>query len=379
MDVRLISVDEEHRSPIDGTVELHCCGVIDTLGTSLATDTKFNQALQAIYLPHGTSEHFTLPTEFPSHLYREPASFLSRQPGQDDLWEIKYDSTTFANEYDPNFLPSAFPTLYPFGIGGIQDPNRPINVGSMQKHVRILLLQSHEAFARHETFMFVVFNVLQRRQICLGSRLVANQYMVPEVCEILRGLDLQTVRNSLEEVSPSAKRLPAGVDPRLTKLMELTAIASNRCLGSQEYFQQRRIDIRALFVRFGGPHFFITINPDDARHPLVLSFSQSAPTSVTQSFVVSIPANSRLYVQRRYKLIAQNPVIQAQFFDTIFKAVLDHVFGFARDDRIGILGKVAAHYALVEAQGKGTLHAHTLVWLEDGMTLHLIRCYFPNH
>ena len=82
-----------------------------------------------------------------------------------------------------------------------------------------------------------------------------------------------------------------------------------------------------------------------------------------------IPINRQRYQQLRYKLVAQNPVIQAQFFDLIFRAVIDHILGFRRTDHIGILGQVQTYYAVVEAQGKGTLHAHTLVWLTDGTSV----------
>jgi hypothetical protein len=140
-------------------------------------------------MPHVTADHSSLPIEFPSHLYKEPASFLSKEHGDDDLWEIRFNNRTYANEYDPQHLPRAFPTLFPFGVGGIQDPLRPVPLRSMDKHIRVLLMQSHEAFARHEIFIFIAFNVLQRRQICLGSRLVASQRVLPDVCELLRHLD----------------------------------------------------------------------------------------------------------------------------------------------------------------------------------------------
>jgi Helitron helicase-like domain at N-terminus len=355
----------------ESIVELHCCGVVDTVGTSLPMEPKFHQALQAIYIPHVTADHSSLPIEFPSHLYKEPASFLSKDHGQDNLWEIRFNNRTYANEYDPQHLPSAFPSLFPFGVGGVEDPLRPVALRSMDKHLRVLLMQSHEAFARHEIFIFVAFNVLQRRQICLGSKLVASHRLLPEVCELLRHLNYDEVCKALEGIKPTSRRLPSTVDPRITKLMELTAIASTGCRGSVEYFQQRRTEIRALFVRFGGPHFFVTVNPDDSKHPLVLSFSPSTLNATDQqSFVVSIPRASRLRNQRRYKLIAQNPVIQAQFFDKVFTAVVTHLLGFGREDRVGILGKVSSYYALIEAQGKGTLHAHTLVWLSDGNSYH---------
>lgn len=34
---------------------------------------------------------------------------------------------------------------------------------------------------------------------------------------------------------------------------------------------------------------------------------------------------------------------------------------------VGVLGLVAAYYGCVEAQGRGTLHCHMLVWLQDGL------------
>ncbi|KAJ6573694.1 hypothetical protein B0H10DRAFT_1645672, partial [Mycena sp. CBHHK59/15] len=33
----------------------------------------------------------------------------------------------------------------------------------------------------------------------------------------------------------------------------------------------------------------------------------------------------------------------------------------------GILGVVKAYYSCVEAQGRGTLHCHMVVWLEGGL------------
>src|ERR1700709_2126075 len=39
----------------------------------------------------------------------------------------------------------------------------------------------------------------------------------------------------------------------------------------------------------------------------------------------------------------------------------------------GILGVVEAYYGCVEAQGRGTLHCHMLVWLEGGLNLNQIK------
>ena len=64
--------------------------------------------------------------------------------------------------------------------------------------------------------------------------------------------------------------------------------------------------------------------------------------------------------------MADNLVLQAKFFDMIFQAVIDSLFGFGRESRLSIFGKVVAHYHIIKAQGKGTLYVHGLIWTADG-------------
>ena len=53
------------------------------------------------------------------------------------------------------------------------------------------------------------------------------------------------------------------------------------------------------------------------------------------------------------------------------RTVLETIFGFENEEKLGILGQVAAHYFIIEAQGKGMLHAHGLIWLTDGIVPYL--------
>ena len=71
-------------------------------------------------------------------------------------------------------------------------------------------------------------------------------------------------------------------------------------------------------------------------------------------------------------MIAEDPVLQALFFDVVFRAVIHILLGFDNDPKVGILGEVSAHYDVIESQGKGTLHAHGLIWLTDGTFLKFI-------
>ncbi|KAJ7572177.1 hypothetical protein C8J56DRAFT_763954, partial [Mycena floridula] len=52
------------------------------------------------------------------------------------------------------------------------------------------------------------------------------------------------------------------------------------------------------------------------------------------------------------------------------KAFIKTVLGYDDDERYdegGVLGNVKAYYGCVEAQGRGTLHCHMLVWLEGAL------------
>lgn len=69
-------------------------------------------------------------------------------------------------------------------------------------------------------------------------------------------------------------------------------------------------------------------------------------------------------------LVAENPFATAKVFNLYMKAFIKAVLGynpniFNRDK--GILGIVKAYYGCVEAQGRGTLHCHMLIWVEGGL------------
>lgn len=75
-------------------------------------------------------------------------------------------------------------------------------------------------------------------------------------------------------------------------------------------------------------------------------------------------------------LIAKNPALGADFFDRYLKAFVKTVLGYS--DKVfnsegGILGVVKVHYGCVEAQGRGSLHYHMLVWVEGALNPDEIR------
>ena len=336
---------------------MQCCGVLDVEGTTVSVDQKINQALHGIYLPHGPSQHHLLPVHFPAHLYEGDA--LSEDVGE--LVRIPHSGEHFANEYETDHLYKAFPKVFQFAVGGFANPDLEKKL-SWETQMKWMLEQSHGKFAEHEIFMFIIFNIIQRRKICLGAKLMTARSNLPRVARLLGGMDYAYVQRAIA-TDIDTGQIHTLSDSSLRELMESTAIANGLVRGSQQYIQNRRNEIRALFIRFGGPKFFITINPDDMRHPLILSLrgdiSNVWHPTVSREFV--------RYCHMRSRVVAGNPVLQAQFFDLIFRAVTDILFGFGRETQVGIFGEVAAHYDIIESQGKGTLYAHGLIWTVDGM------------
>ncbi|KZT31123.1 hypothetical protein SISSUDRAFT_995501 [Sistotremastrum suecicum HHB10207 ss-3] len=56
------------------------------------------------------------------------------------------------------------------------------------------------------------------------------------------------------------------------------------------------------------------------------------------------------------------------------KTFIEHVLGHSPNrQKLGVFGKVAAYYGCVEAQGRGSLHCHMMVWIKGGMDPNAIR------
>jgi len=99
---------------------MQCCGALDVHSITISAEGKLNQALHGIYLPHRSSQHSLLLTDFPTHLY-----------GVDDLANrvrdlvcIPHSGDTFANEYEIDHVYKAFPKVFPFGKGGFSEVRR---------------------------------------------------------------------------------------------------------------------------------------------------------------------------------------------------------------------------------------------------------------
>jgi len=102
------------------------------------------------------------------------------------------------NEFwNPQLFPKLYPTLLPYGIGGFEDSRRLHRISLRDQTCHFLNL-TDRWFQTHPSFMFMVFNVLQRRQVLLNTSVKMKKSMFENIASDFVGIsadDIETVTN----------------------------------------------------------------------------------------------------------------------------------------------------------------------------------------
>ena len=102
-----------------------------------------------------------------------------------------------ANDFsNPELLPGLYPTLFPYGCGVPEDSSRPTKV-SLNQHIRYLLALEDRRFEKHHSFMFVLFNMIQRRQACLNASLMASRPYFRDIAPNLQTITSHEIEAAL--------------------------------------------------------------------------------------------------------------------------------------------------------------------------------------
>ncbi|KAG2750956.1 hypothetical protein P692DRAFT_20847043 [Suillus brevipes Sb2] len=162
-----------------------------------------------------------------------------------------------------------------------------------------------------------------------------------------------------------AKKEPLS-NPVIRSLKKHLSAVRVNVIGTDE----SRISIRAyiwgMTILRNPPSLWLTINPTDTHDPIVQVFA--GEDIDLDSFDRTGGPDSA----ERAKIVADDPYAAAKFFHFVVCAVFEELMGITvhkhkRVDHItrreGIFGTVEGYIGTVEAQGRGTLHLHTLIWL----------------
>jgi hypothetical protein len=255
-----------------------------------------------------------------------------------------------------NIFEKAYPCLYPYGHGGIE-AKRPVPI-DFKVHIKWTMQYFDRRFRTHESFPFFVFGILQRREALLTARLKMNKQSFEREARIIQTITREKLALAQNEED---RNIPIS-DPAIRLLRKTVHGALVHVIGSNESRYQMRGQIWSTCVFLGPPSVWMTINPSDINNPIAQIF---AGENIDLNDLASIvePAN-------RAKNIANDPYAAAKFFHfmirTIFETLLQiKVEGNRVKSGMGIMGRIAAYFGIVESQGRGTLHLHLILWLCD--------------
>ncbi len=145
-----------------------------------------------------------------------------------------YQSSNAVSEYNNTSLfPGMFPTLFPYGIGGMDDPKRTTKI-ALQKHVDYLFDIHNHTFRYHNSFMFVALNIHQRRLAHLHTYFTVKRSNFQNIAQKLVAISpesLQRASNTLESEGNITKLVGEEKDA-LNLLKEVNAVTT-QIPGSQ--------------------------------------------------------------------------------------------------------------------------------------------------
>jgi hypothetical protein len=278
--------------------------------------------------------------------------------------EINHDPVPINEFFNPEMFPMIYPTLFPYGIGGFENCNRSARV-SLKRHTKHMFSLADRRFQEHYSFLFTIFNILQRREILLHTSLKVKRKKFTSVAHSLASVSAESVHIVSERVGRGDwKTYHSQEEKQVLNLMKEVNVLTSHVPGSAAARVAMRNEIRALMMEKGLPSFYVTINPADIYNPLV-KFLAGADIDIDNLLPEQVPD----YWEQSL-LVAKNPAVAAKFFDTYMRAFISTILGHdtnAQNLEGGIFGIVNAYYGCVEAQGRGTLHCHMLIWVEGSL------------
>jgi len=188
-----------------------------------------------------------------------------------------------------------------------------------------------------------------------------------------QGVSSQTIHAVCERLATGDQlnvRQMSREEQRIVKLMKEVNIITSNMAGSSASRVAMRNEIRSLIMEKGLPSFYITLNFADVYNPLV-KFLAGNDIDIDKLLPEEIPNFMDQSI-----LVAKNPFVAARFFNIYMKAFIRSILRYdpsGTDKAGGIFGNVSAYYGCVEAQGRGTLHCHMIVWLDGSLNCDEIR------
>ena len=252
-----------------------------------------------------------------------------------------------------------FPWLFQAGVP------EEYKCGVFPEHLRKRLLSSYLGlFECDANFTFHMFNQLLRHHACSSVAAAAKRgkHNWAKFQDVVN-------REGFDEALDAAVINPRGKEASAVLKAILPVVRTTGGAvpwGPVERRQELPKFLSALH-RFGPPSFFITFSRLSATDPLVVYLSTGELEKT------SVEVWTAAGWKKRMQVADAHPATCAARFDTVCKAVMEELCGVSLDakkeslpKRRGLFGVVRAVKGVAEAQARGELHLHWLVWAMFG-------------
>ena len=161
---------------------------------------------------------------------------------RDSGWAVKR-SSDFVNEYprvnedgtryegpteNPNHLLGSFPCLFPYGQGGFE-VGRP-QIVSYDRHARWALRYEDKRFRKDFYFIFQVFGVIQKRELCASAALQISKRTFLQFEHAIRSLKSSDFEKAAQQ-EHSHERF---TDPTMCALRQTLNTIRAKVVGTDE-------------------------------------------------------------------------------------------------------------------------------------------------
>lgn len=261
-----------------------------------------------------------------------------------------------------------FPWLFPYGLGGVGNGRGVLSRArcnvSATMWKRQLLMCSDKRFQRDPYFILLAFNHEQIKQASTGGYLLTERRNFQSIVTRIMTVDTDVLDGIASRLKAGQNVIPSTEAERkcfdILKDVDVVAYSVHASVTSK---RKMRSEIWSTICQRGAPLWFITLSPPDNKNPIALFFADDK---------IEYSPIPRSY-EERARLVAENPVASALFFDHMCRLFIKYVLGLAFADRRGIFGPLEGYYGTVEQQGRLTLHLHILVWVRGAPTPDQIR------
>jgi hypothetical protein len=192
--------------------------------------------------------------------------YMQSEPENPDL--VFHHSKAAVPEYDnPALFPGMFPTLFPYGYGGFES-NRTVKL-SFDLQAKYLLDVENRDIRYHRSFLFVMFNILQRRTAHLHTYLLVHQDKFETVAQEITQIKHETVLQVAHRLEKEKMLQVISESERLVlRLLQHVQSISAKIPGSTASKVTSRNQIRGYMGLFGMPPLFFTCNPSGVHSPI---------------------------------------------------------------------------------------------------------------